>query len=151
MLPRRPWLLLLLAGHMQKPLSRFALLPLSMSLSLISPQVTPSAQSTGGAWTTVGANGKMPGAAAPRPAITPSNSTATIASATAPRPNGTVARPPATTVAKIVAPRVEDFPITPSHDFLKWLSESLKGLNNSVNCGCISWFARVLVADVFCL
>ncbi|KIJ68628.1 hypothetical protein HYDPIDRAFT_179700 [Hydnomerulius pinastri MD-312] len=96
-------------------------------------KVTPSVQATGGAWTTVGSGGKAPAAAPPRPAITPSTSTATVAAAAAPRVNGTAARPAVTTVAKVVAPRVEDFPITPSHDFLKWLSESLKGLNNSVN------------------
>ncbi|KIK96509.1 hypothetical protein PAXRUDRAFT_138292 [Paxillus rubicundulus Ve08.2h10] len=96
-------------------------------------KVVPSVQATGGAWTTVGANGKLnsPAVAPLRQAITPSNNS--VAPAAAPRPNGTAARPAPTTAAKVVVSRVEDFPVPPSHDFLKWLGESLKGLNSSVN------------------
>ncbi|KAI6158741.1 hypothetical protein EDD17DRAFT_1619517 [Pisolithus thermaeus] len=102
----------------------------------------PSAQSTGSAaWMTVGANGKpaSPVVAPPRPAATtPGSAAATSSPAAAPRQNGAVARPAAAVATSVpiktaAAPRVEDFPVTPSHDFLKWLSDSLKGLNNSVN------------------
>ncbi|KAL4068250.1 hypothetical protein V8B97DRAFT_876507 [Scleroderma yunnanense] len=104
-------------------------------------KVMPSAQSTsGGAWTTVGANGKpsTPAAAPSRPAMPPPASTVTAAPpAAGSRQNGIAVRPaPAVTAAPpkpAPSPRVEDFPITPSHDFLKWLSDSLKGLNSSVN------------------
>lgn len=39
--------------------------------------------------------------------------------------------PPATKSASTVGNRVED--VTPSHEFLNWLSDSLKGLNKSVS------------------
>ncbi|KAH7883792.1 hypothetical protein F5I97DRAFT_1813828 [Phlebopus sp. FC_14] len=96
--------------------------------------VTPSAQASGGAWTTVGANGKSnAAAAAPRSAVAQPSTTG-VPSAAAPRVNGGTTRAPTATVAKVAGPsRVEEFPVTPSHDFLKWLTESLKGLNSSVN------------------
>ncbi|KAI6133241.1 hypothetical protein EDD16DRAFT_1530688 [Pisolithus croceorrhizus] len=80
-----------------------------------------------------------PVVAPPRPAATtPGSAAATSSPAAAPRQNGAVARPAAAVATSVpiktaAAPRVEDFPVTPSHDFLKWLSDSLKGLNNSVN------------------
>ncbi|KAI5991600.1 hypothetical protein EDD15DRAFT_2388561 [Pisolithus albus] len=105
-------------------------------------KTAPSTQVTGSsAWTTVGANGKAatPVAAPPRPAATiPATAAATGPPAVASRQNGAATRP-ATAVAtsapikSVATPRVEDFPVTPSHDFLKWLSDSLKGLNSSVN------------------
>lgn len=65
------------------------------------------------------------------------------------RPNGTATRQAAATTVKVATPRVEDFPITPSHDFLKWLGESLKGLNSSVNCKWTgSYFKRRMVSYV---
>ncbi|KAH7929382.1 hypothetical protein BV22DRAFT_1057157 [Leucogyrophana mollusca] len=98
-------------------------------------KATPSAQ-TGGAWTTVGVNGKAPTpAVAPvRPTITPSTSAAAVASSSpVSRPTGTATRVVPSTVKAPAPSRVDDFPVTPSHDFLKWLSDSLKGLNTSVN------------------
>ncbi|EGO02779.1 hypothetical protein SERLA73DRAFT_119817 [Serpula lacrymans var. lacrymans S7.3] len=98
---------------------------------------------TGGAWTTVGPGGKSSAiaaaaaaaAAAPvRPAMTSSISSGSVAAA--PRVNGTTpSRPATTTTVKAAAapPKIEDFPISPSHDFLKWMTDSLKGLNNSVH------------------
>jgi len=96
-------------------------------------KVVPSAQVIGSPWTTVGANGKStpPATNTPRPAVNTSLNnpipTTTL------RSNGTSTRQAVTTTVKVATPRVEDFPITPSHDFLKWLGESLKGLNSSVN------------------
>ncbi|KAG1755061.1 uncharacterized protein EDB91DRAFT_270280 [Suillus paluster] len=100
-------------------------------------KVVPSAQIGGGAWTTVGANGKtnapVPASAPPRPTVTPSVSTQ---AAPTPRPNGTAVRPTVQIVTKAAAatpPRMDDTPAMSSHDFLKWLSDTLKGLNHSVN------------------
>lgn len=108
-------------------------------------KVVPSAQASGGAWTMVGANGKTnapvpapvpapaPAPAPIRPAAAPSVSTQ---AAPTPRPNGITVRSTsqAFTKAATGAPsRVDDTPVTSTHDFLKWLSDTLKGLNNSVN------------------
>ncbi|KAG2149771.1 hypothetical protein BD769DRAFT_1408297 [Suillus cothurnatus] len=104
-------------------------------------KVVPSAQASGGAWTTVGANGKTnapvptpaPAPAPVRPAATPSISTQ---AAPTPRPNGIAVRSTsqAFTKAAAAAPsRMDDTPVTSTHDFLKWLSDTLKGLNHSVN------------------
>lgn len=105
-------------------------------------KIVPSTQVTGSsAWMTVGANGKAatPVVAPPRPAATaPGSAAATGSPAAASRQNGAATRP-ATAVAtsvpikSVATPRMEDFPVAPSHDFLKWLSDSLKGLNSSVN------------------
>ncbi|RDB28984.1 hypothetical protein Hypma_015129 [Hypsizygus marmoreus] len=92
----------------------------------------------GTAWTTVGPSGKSAvAAAAARPVITASSSSVSISNAA--KPNGSAGPPrPAAAAAAIVkpastpAPRVDD-PVSPSHDFLKWLSGSLKGLNTSVH------------------
>jgi PERQ amino acid-rich with GYF domain-containing protein len=103
-------------------------------------QVVPSAQAVGGAWTTVGANGKtnapvpapVPAPGPIRLAATPSVSTQ---AAPTPRPNGMTARSTSQTFTKAAAApsRVDDTPVTSTHDFLKWLSDTLKGLNSSVN------------------
>lgn len=81
----------------------------------------------------MGPNGKpTPVTNIPRPpaSTSPINSTPTITL----RPNGVPTRQASVATVKAATPRAEDFPITPSHDFLRWLGESLKGLNNSVNC-----------------
>ncbi|KAF5375267.1 hypothetical protein D9758_000086 [Tetrapyrgos nigripes] len=89
------------------------------------------------AWTTVGPSGKAVLASSPvRPQPTPSATTTSAASV--PRTNGTTASRPATSSASATkaAPsnnKVDDFPIAPSHEFLRWLNDNLKGLNNSVN------------------
>ncbi|KAG2368205.1 hypothetical protein BDR07DRAFT_1391499 [Suillus spraguei] len=100
-------------------------------------KAVPSAQTSGGAWTMVGANGKTnapaPAQAPVRPAATPSVSTQ---AAPAPRPNGITVRSTSQTFTKAAAAaplRVDDTPVTSTHDFLKWLSDALKGLNHSVN------------------
>jgi PERQ amino acid-rich with GYF domain-containing protein len=96
-------------------------------------QATPSAQASGGAWSTVGANGKTsaPVSAPIRPAVVSSVSTQATATS---RPNGTTVRPVVQTATKAVSPpRVDEAPVVPAQDFLKWLNDALKGLNHSVN------------------
>ncbi|KAF8167830.1 hypothetical protein B0H34DRAFT_683221 [Crassisporium funariophilum] len=93
---------------------------------------------TNSAWTTVGANGKS--STLPSP-IRPIVQTAISSQAGAASPS--VARVAVTPLQRVTvnpalktrpsATKQEDFPEAPSHDFLKWLSDSLKGLNNSVN------------------
>ncbi|EEB94743.1 hypothetical protein MPER_06396, partial [Moniliophthora perniciosa FA553] len=91
----------------------------------------------GNAWTTVGPSGKAVAAAnaPPRPPVQPSASTAS--STSTPRVNGAppaarpiapTAKPPPSNVSK-----VEDFPLPPSNDFMRWLADNMKGLNNTVN------------------
>ncbi len=92
----------------------------------------------GGAWTTVGPSGKT----APPPVASARSpvSSATTSSAAVPRANGTPAaiRPASTPVPPkpTTGGKVDDYPVAPSHEFLKWLNESLKGLNSSVNGAC---------------
>ncbi|KAK0208899.1 hypothetical protein DFS33DRAFT_1459466 [Desarmillaria ectypa] len=89
----------------------------------------------GGAWTTVGPSGKS----APPPAapVRSPVSSAPSSSAAVPRANGTPAaiRPVPTPVPpkSTTGGKVDDYPVAPSHEFLRWLNESLKGLNSSVN------------------
>ncbi|KAI0063184.1 hypothetical protein BV25DRAFT_1990965 [Artomyces pyxidatus] len=95
---------------------------------------------SGGAWTTVGSTGKsgtaLPGSLPSRPALTPSASAPAVAAAASRPTNGVSAvRPPVPAVIKASASasKVEEVPVAPSADFMKWLSDSLKGLNSSVN------------------
>ncbi|KAF9269924.1 hypothetical protein L218DRAFT_952115 [Marasmius fiardii PR-910] len=98
------------------------------STSKSSPVVTQ-----GNAWTTVGPSGK-----AVTPAPRPAQPTSTASSPSVPRTNGatttnpTIARsvPPAGNKPSVPAP---DFPLPPSNDFMRWLGDNIKGLNNSVN------------------
>src|SRR5882672_2645922 len=67
--------------------------------------------------------------------MTPSTSTLSASSSmSAARINGPAASRPITALKPAPMSRVDDPPAAPSHDFLKWLSDSLKGLNSSVNC-----------------
>ncbi|KAG1866280.1 hypothetical protein C8R48DRAFT_747549 [Suillus tomentosus] len=104
-------------------------------------KVVPSAQASGGAWTTVGSNGKTnapvpalgPAPAPARPVAAPSVSTQ---AAPTPRPSGIAVRSTSQTFTKAAAvtpSRMDDTPGSSSNDFLKWLSDALKGLNHSVN------------------
>ncbi|KIO05120.1 hypothetical protein M404DRAFT_141941, partial [Pisolithus tinctorius Marx 270] len=97
-----------------------------------------------GAWTTIGANGKpaTPVAAPPQPAATtattPGSTVAVGSPATVPRQHGAATRPGMSAAMlsptkPAATPHVEDSPVTPSNDFLKRLSDSLKGLNSSIN------------------
>ncbi|KAI0757426.1 hypothetical protein C8Q80DRAFT_1091984 [Daedaleopsis nitida] len=101
---------------------------------------TPAA--AGGAWTTVGTSGKPTAAAlaAGRTAATPAATAKPVPAATpaaSPAPAARqataaqVARPAA--VVMKPTPSKEEIAPGPSLDFLKWLGDSLKGLNNSVN------------------
>lgn len=98
---------------------------------LKSPTVTP-----GPAWTTVGANGKtfVVSQHVARPAAVVS-SPSTPSLATRPPTNGASPSPRSPAPAKVVIPATkhEDIAANPSLDFLKWLTDSLKGLNQSVN------------------
>ncbi|ESK95546.1 gyf domain protein [Moniliophthora roreri MCA 2997] len=91
----------------------------------------------GNAWTTVGPSGKAMSTAnaPPRPPVQPSASTAN--STSTPRVNGAPpAARPATSAAKPPPSNVskaEDFPLPPSNDFMRWLADNMKGLNNTVN------------------
>ncbi|KAG5636559.1 hypothetical protein H0H81_007611 [Sphagnurus paluster] len=94
--------------------------------------------SQGSAWTTVGPSGKPNSTTAPvRPAaVTPSTSSLSVPSTSAARTNGaTVSRPVSVSPVVKTAPITarNDDPPSPSHEFLKWLTASLKGLNSSVN------------------
>ncbi|KAF7340057.1 GYF domain-containing protein [Mycena venus] len=91
----------------------------------------PPAPTPGAAWTTVGApKSSNP---APAPARPPIVSAASSTSTSVPRVNGVAAPRPAPPPAKAPAPRVEDHPAIASHEFVRWLNDSLKGLNSSVN------------------
>ena len=103
----------------------------------------------GGAWTTVGVGGKTssPVAAPPtRPTVATTTSTKPVPSvAPAPAPlvasvltrtasTPAPARSPVITTSVKLAPTPKDEPpVAPSLDFMKWMTDSLKGLNNSVN------------------
>ncbi|KAH9177044.1 hypothetical protein EDB89DRAFT_2240277 [Lactarius sanguifluus] len=102
-------------------------------------KATPAILSTGGAWTTVGANGKTAAAAIATPSvgrmpIAPSSSTGSVAvpsrgtATTAP-----TARSPVPPAKVNTPPKADDTPVAPSPDFMKWLNDSLKQLNSSVN------------------
>ncbi|OJT13217.1 GYF domain-containing protein mpd2 [Trametes pubescens] len=102
----------------------------------------------GGAWTTVGSGGKVSAVATPpavaavaRPTATPvvsSKAVPTVVAAASPvvtpRPAAAVTPRPVAAVLK-ATPSKEDNSIAPgpSLEFLKWMSDSLKGLNSSVN------------------
>jgi len=95
-------------------------------------KLAPSVPAPGSAWTIVGPSGKNPTglAAAPRPPLVLPSSTLNMSgSPSAARANGLRS----STTSTVKATSVEDHPVAPSHDFLKWLSDSLKGLNSSVN------------------
>jgi PERQ amino acid-rich with GYF domain-containing protein len=66
--------------------------------------------------------------------MTPSTSTPSSANLSTVRTNGPTASRLISAPKSASIPRVDETPVPPSHDFLKWLSDSLKGLNSSVNC-----------------
>ncbi|KAI0961032.1 hypothetical protein AcV7_000246 [Taiwanofungus camphoratus] len=107
---------------------------------------TPPVQPLGGAWTTVAAGGKTSAvvATSPRPVVTssvsnkviPSTSSTSVASASSVTTRvapSSVVSPRPSAPPKGTAPKADESPVPPSHDFLKWLSESLKGLKSTVN------------------
>ncbi|KAJ7655269.1 hypothetical protein DFH06DRAFT_496661 [Mycena polygramma] len=89
----------------------------------------PPAQ--GAAWTTVGAT--KPSTPAPAPVRPPIAPGASSTSTSIPRANGAAVPRPAPAPVKAPAPRVEEYPAAASHEFVRWLNDSLKGLNSSVN------------------
>ncbi|KAI0700406.1 hypothetical protein BC835DRAFT_1327310 [Cytidiella melzeri] len=105
----------------------------------------PVPAQVGGAWTTVGVSGKGATAAPTRPVIptaslttkvapTAATPTLTAASLAARSPAITPNRSPVVTAAIKLAPVTKDeTPAPPSHEFLKWMAEALKGLNSTVN------------------
>uniref|UniRef100_A0A8H7YAI1 GYF domain-containing protein n=1 Tax=Psilocybe cubensis TaxID=181762 RepID=A0A8H7YAI1_PSICU len=93
----------------------------------------PASSNNGNAWTTVGPSGKATVSPAPParssvPGSLAATQTASVSKASA-TPTSKIAT--SSVVKKLV--KQDDFPETPSHDFLKWLGDSLKGLNSSVN------------------
>ncbi|KAL5635437.1 hypothetical protein ACGC1H_004283 [Rhizoctonia solani] len=92
---------------------------------------------TGGVWTTVGPLGKtnQPPPAVRQPSTTSAAVPATraVPGSSAPRPSSSASASNATqptSAAKPTKPTTSDeTPVPPSLDFLKWLKESLKGLN----------------------
>lgn len=58
---------------------------------------------------------------------------AVTAPSSAPRVNGGPAAKVSATPRPATIARVDDTPPTPSNDFVKWVGDSLKGLNSSVN------------------
>jgi PERQ amino acid-rich with GYF domain-containing protein len=99
---------------------------LSQSASLVQPG--------GSAWTTVGAAGKT--SVAPMGAVRPSTTSSLSASSSqsAVRTNGPASLRQISASKPAPTPRVDEPAAPPSHDFLKWLGDSLKGLNSSVDC-----------------
>jgi PERQ amino acid-rich with GYF domain-containing protein len=96
---------------------------------------TPIATSSNNAWTTVGPSGKTSAVLAStlRPSVPTSSGSGTLA---VPRVSSSPvqkATSPPTLKSRSVSNKADDLNETPSHDFLKWLSDSLKGLNSSVN------------------
>ncbi|OCH92679.1 hypothetical protein OBBRIDRAFT_750886 [Obba rivulosa] len=107
-------------------------------------KVTVSAQATGGAWTTVGTGGKTPAAAPAAAPVRPPMSAVVSSKTVASTSSAALAPPPAVRTPAAAAPsprpassikasKSDEVPVPPSHEFLKWLSESMKGLNSSVN------------------
>ncbi|TFK30716.1 hypothetical protein FA15DRAFT_608163 [Coprinopsis marcescibilis] len=102
----------------------------------ISPVPPPIAvPATGGAWVTVGASGKTSAPTTATPARPPATVIASVpVNHASPSIKPSVIRTAAAVARPAVIPgKIDDFPISPSHEFLKWLSESLKGLNSTAN------------------
>lgn len=112
-----------------------------LSISDILAQgIVASVPLTGGAWTTVGASGKTnviaAAVAAPRVGSSTQTPSVSAPAASVPRPAPVPVRQVATPpVAKAPSstPKIEDAG-TPSPEFLKWMRDSLKGLNSTVQC-----------------
>ncbi|KAG5729781.1 GYF domain-containing protein mpd2 [Termitomyces sp. T112] len=101
-------------------------------------KATPPVSQGGGAWTTVGAGGKPTTTLVPaRPPAVQPPPVSSIPSTSA-RPNGNTPVPRPVSVSPIIktatpTPKGDELPIPPSSEFMKWLSNTLKGLNSSVN------------------
>lgn len=99
------------------------------------PATVPFASSSNNAWTTVGPSGKT--SAALTSTLRPSAPTLSGSAVSAvPRVSSSPVQkaPPAPTLKTRPSTNKPDIlNETPSHEFLKWLSDSLKGLNSSVN------------------
>lgn len=91
-------------------------------------QVPATTPVSAGVWNTVGSSGKA--TAVPAPAA---RAPAAAAAVSVPKPNGASAIKVPTTPKPAAAARIDDTPPPPSNDFVKWLGDSLKGLNSSVN------------------
>jgi PERQ amino acid-rich with GYF domain-containing protein len=99
------------------------------------PATMPIASLNNNAWTTVGPSGKTSAVLAStlRPSAQTSSGSGTSAA-----PRVSISPIQKVTPAPTFKPRpsankADDLNEAPSHDFLKWLSDALKGLNNSVN------------------
>ncbi|KZP00737.1 hypothetical protein CALVIDRAFT_210405 [Calocera viscosa TUFC12733] len=100
-----------------------------------------TSSSSGGVWSTVGPGGKVaagPAVASIRPAAFAQAAPAAIRPAAAATPATTAIRVTATQIAKspakIASPAPADSDaLVPSAEFVRWLRDSLKGLNSGVN------------------
>lgn len=99
----------------------------------------PASNATNNVWTTVGPSGKTssPAVAPVRPGAQLAPALATVSSSSVAKGAGLpVQRTAASPALKTRPAAVHDVPETPSHEFLKWVSDSLKGLNSAVNGKC---------------
>jgi len=124
----------------------------AQSVNLLDIQSTPVPP--GPAWTTVGSSGKSAVVTAPpaRPPVVTTPSTLGVISPSATRPGtGTPIspRPAGTPKSAAATLKSEEAPVNPSHEFLRWLGDSLKGLNSSVNCEFFSSRIRCLSSYEF--
>ena len=90
--------------------------------------MTPVA--SGGPWSVVGTGGKVAAAVARPPAVTQ----ASVPAVSAARPAVVSAARTASTSQVAKAPKVDADPLPPSAEFLKWMRDSLSGLDSSIRC-----------------
>lgn len=109
--------------------------PKKTSAESAKPATTLFASSSNNAWTTVGPSGKPSAALTStlRPSA-PTSSGSAVSAVLRVSSSPVQKAPPAPTLKIRPSTNKPDTPNeTPSHEFLKWLSDSLKGLNSSVN------------------
>lgn len=109
--------------------------PKKAHAEITKPTTTPFASSSNNAWTTVGPSGKASVVLTStlRPSA-PASSGVTVSAVPRVSSSPVHKTPPAPTLkTRPSANKSDTLNETPSHEFLKWLSDSLKGLNSSVN------------------
>ncbi|KAK2461704.1 hypothetical protein APHAL10511_006167 [Amanita phalloides] len=112
--------------------------PTSARKAPVHEPVNKGATSQGSAWTVIGPNGKPTAPVVVSAKLPPTSASSAVVPSSSSRVNGSaIARSVApiapTKVPSSITPKLDDSPSAPSHEFLRWLTDSLKGLNNSVN------------------